>query len=144
MRNVAKAKVIETLAKGLSPSAAAAAAGVARQTIYQWRDTDAAFAEAWDSAWDQGTDLIEDIALRRASVGTQRPVFQGGKQVGTVQEFSDNLLLATLARRRETWRQGKVKMEITGKDGGPVQVQHVRARIAGKLAALGGPESDAK
>jgi hypothetical protein len=133
-----KAEVVATLAKGLSPAAAATAAKVHRSTIYTWREADAAFAAAWDAAYDAGTDVIEDIALKRATVGVQKPVFQGGRQVGTVQEYSDALILATLGRRREQWRAAKTKVELSGKDGGPVLVQTVRERIARKLAALGG------
>ena len=143
LRAAAKRQILETLAKGLSPVAAAKAAGVAYSTIWTWKREDAAFSAAWDEAFEQGTDVLEDIALKRATVGNQRPVYQGGKQVGTVQEFSDHLLLATLARRREAWRQSKTKVELSGKDGGPVQVHHVRALIAEKLAALaGGPVND--
>lgn len=45
---------------------AAAAAGITRQTAYTWRKTDPEFAEAWESALEDGVDELEAEAKRRA------------------------------------------------------------------------------
>ena len=60
------------LAAGKSVAAAAAAAGIARRTVYGWRDNDAAFAAAWDDAWEMGTDKLEDLALQGAEQGSEK------------------------------------------------------------------------
>lgn len=49
---------------------------------------------------EEGTDLLEDEAQRRARDGTQKPIYQGGKKVGIVNEYSDTLLIFLLKARR--------------------------------------------
>lgn len=63
---------LAALAAGKSVAAAAAAAGVARRTAYNWRDSDAAFAAAWDEAFEAGTDRLEDLALQAAEAGSEK------------------------------------------------------------------------
>jgi hypothetical protein len=43
-----------------------------------------------------GADALEDEANRRAREGVERPVYQGGKFVGAIREFSDTLLIFLL------------------------------------------------
>ena len=62
----------QALAAGKSVAAAAAAAGVARRSVYAWREGDATFAAAWDEAWEIGTDKLEDLALAGAEAGSER------------------------------------------------------------------------
>src|SRR5258708_5466962 len=80
---------LKELAEGGSWSAAAAAAGVSRRTPYKWRDADPAFTAEVDEAEETGTDLLEDAAMHRAVRGVKRPVYQRGKLVGHVTEYSD-------------------------------------------------------
>ena len=137
-RALAQQTFLDSLSKGLSPTAAANLAKISRQTAYTWRSQDADFDAKWNEAIEAGTDLLEDVAHKRATIGVLRPVFQQGKQVGAVTEYSDQLLLAALAKRRADWRQSKHRIELTGAGGGPVQIEAVRSRIAGKLAAITG------
>src|SRR5579883_342376 len=95
-----RAASLAALAAPGSVSRAARLAGVPRRTAYDWRAADEAFGKAWDEALERGTDVLEDEAVRRASEGTLRPVFQGGKKVGTVREYSDLLLIFMLKARR--------------------------------------------
>lgn len=113
-------------------------AGVAYATPYRWRADDPAFAAAWDEAFQAGTNVFEDEARRRAVEGVERPVFQAGKLVGHVREYSDNVLIRFLERRDASWRQAKSQIEVTGANGGPIQIEAVRSRVLGKLAALAG------
>lgn len=85
-----------------------------RQTAYDRRATDSAFAAMWDAALEKGTDALEDEAIRRASLGTERPVYQGGKKVGTVQEFSDTLLIFMLKARRPEKFKDRHQHDIAG------------------------------
>ena len=82
--------------------------------------------------------MFEDTARRRAVEGTERPVFQAGKLVGHTREYSDNMLIRFLERRDASWRQAKSQIEVTGAGGEPIQVEAVRTRVLGKLAALAG------
>lgn len=89
--------------------------GISRQTAYDWRAADPKFAEAWEVAVELGTDSLEDEAIRRARVGTDKPVYQGGELVGHVREFSDTLMIFMLkARRPGKYREDRnFKGEIT-------------------------------
>lgn len=94
------------LAAGSSVAGACRAAGYARSTVYDWRKGDAAFRDAWAHAREEGTDLLEDEAIRRASVGLEKPVYYQGRQIGTTRDPSDRLLIFLLqARRPEIYRE---------------------------------------
>ena len=74
--------------------------------------------EAYQAAVNDALDSLEEEARRRAHDGWQEPVYQGGKQVGTVQRFSDNLLMFLLkGKRPEVFRE---RFEHTGANGGPM------------------------
>lgn len=123
---------LDALAEGKSPTYAAMAAGIDRTTAYYWRNEDESFAARWLEAADQGIDKMEDEAHRRAVHGVERPVFQGGIEVGRVQEYSDSLMTLMLKGRR-----GKVyntdRVEHTGEGGKPiahsVEVEFVSAKV---------------
>lgn len=91
-------KFLLALANGWSVSKGAKAAGVPRRTVYNWRDDDEIFAADWDHAIEQGTDALEDEAIRRG--------FKG----------SDTLLIFTLkARRPEKFKdRSHVDVDLLG------------------------------
>lgn len=62
----AKAEFVAVVGRGLSVTAAAAVAGIARATAYTWRRDDAAFRRAWDAAETDGLDVLEDKVLQAA------------------------------------------------------------------------------
>lgn len=117
----ARAKFLAVLSKGGSITAAAAKAGMSRRGCYDWRDNDAAFAQAWEDAYEEGSDRLEDEAMRRARDGTLKPVYQQGKMVGKVREYSDHLMNTMLKARRPERFKERVAAEHTGKGGGPIQ-----------------------
>lgn len=104
---------LDTLSDGGHISNAAKAAGLPRRTVYNWRKTDDTFRDAWDEALDLGTDALEDEAIRRALYGVEKPVYQGGKKVGMVQEYSDGLMQFLLKGRRP--EKYKDRVEQTAK-----------------------------
>ena len=111
-------KFLAALGVGKSIAAAARAAGVGRQTVYDWRDTDPAFAIRWDGSLETGTDYLEDLALKQAKKGSER------------------LLLALLrARRPERYARSLLEhsgsLETILRDAG--------GTLDAKLARLGQP-----
>jgi hypothetical protein len=94
-------------------------AGICRPVAYGWRK-DEAFAARWEAAVDRGTDALEDEAVRRAHEGVERPVYQGGKRVGLVREYSDTLLIFMLKARRPERFKDRSETAVTGKNGGPI------------------------
>lgn len=107
-----KEKFLSELRKGSSVTGAAVKAGRARQYCYEVKDKDAAFAVAWDSAVEEGTDLLEDEAYRRACKGTQRPVYHQGEQCGVVQEYSDTLMIFLLKGRRPDKYRENIRFDV--------------------------------
>jgi len=51
-------------------------------------------------------DLLEEKARRRGYDGVVEPVYQGGKEVGTIRKHSDHWLMVFLrAKRRESFSE---------------------------------------
>lgn len=106
-------------------SRAAEIAGVSRQIHYHWLKEDTDYEEAFMQADQQACDRLEQEARRRAVEGVTKPVYQGGKQVGTVQEYSDTLLIFLLKGARPEKYKDRLQQEVVGKDGIPLEVSFV-------------------
>lgn len=106
---------LQSLASGDTISMAAHKAGVTRRVAYNLRQRDDAFAEAWNQAYEDGADVLEQEALRRAVHGTLKPVYQQGQQVGEIREYSDNLLILLLKGRKPERYRDRVDFTSAGK-----------------------------
>jgi len=92
-----------------------------RRHVYDWLEDDPAFAEAFGHSRERAVDLAEQELRRRGIAGVDRPVFQGGKRVGTIREYSDACLIFYLkGRRKDVFGE---KRELSGPDGGPIRTQ---------------------
>jgi hypothetical protein len=97
---------LKTLAETAVFASACKVAQVDPRTARRHRRKDPDFAERWDEALELALDLMELEARRRALHGTERPVYQGGKLVGTIREYSDTLMIFLLkAYRPERFRE---------------------------------------
>lgn len=94
---------VRVLAETCNVTEAARQAGVGRRTVYEWRDTDPAFAAAWSDAEEAAADKLEQVAFERASAGQ-----------------SDRMLEILLKAHRPKYRD-KQGLELTG-DGLKVTV----------------------
>lgn len=127
-----KRRFLRAFSYNANLTAAAKAAGIARQTPYKWRDEDPEFAAAMEEAEQESIDRLEAHAFRLAYEGVQRVRHSAGKVVrnddGTPYietEYSEGMLALLLkARRPERYKERAVH-EITGKGGGPVAVDVV-------------------
>ncbi len=91
---------LQLLAQGHTPGFAAKVVKISRSAAYKWREEDAAFAEDWRDAVNQGFDRLEDEAWRRGVEGVLKPVRYRGKVIGHIRKYSDKLLVLLLKRRR--------------------------------------------
>jgi len=105
---------INHLIETANVSSGAKLAGVARKTVYKFKDArndtgdllHPEFAEAWDEAVEEGTDNLVEEARRRAKDGIEKPVgWYQGVSGGTVQEYSDSLLMFLIKARRPEYRE---------------------------------------
>lgn len=93
------------------------------QTFYRQREADPEFARAWDEALDMARASIERELHRRGVEGVDKPVFWQGREIGTVKEYSDVLLLARIRKLDPDYRPqqriehgGTVKVKPIGLD----------------------------
>lgn len=102
------AKFFRELSRSGSVTLASERSGIRRYTLYRMRSNDEKFAKRWDRHLSLGIDRLQDDALRRAVDGVERPVWRGGKKVGTVQQYDNRLLQFLLrAHRPEIYAEKK-------------------------------------
>jgi len=123
--------VCDELAKGNTYAYAAGVAQISTSTLYKWLNeprTDGKegpndFRLACDMAENAGTDVMEQEAIRRAIHGVQKPVFYKGKQLCSIREYSDTLLIFLLNGRRP--EKFKYNVDHKHKHEGKVDHNHV-------------------
>lgn len=109
-----KAAFVEALRESPNVSAAAKAAGMNRQYVYEARGADPLFAVAWDDALAEAVDALEAEVFRRATKGTRRPVYYKGSECGAYREFSDALAMFLLKSHRAAVYRDRVSSEHSG------------------------------
>ncbi len=100
-------------------------AGIHRSTHYDWLENDPEYAEAFAHAEDHAAERLEQEARRRAVEGVEKPVYQGGRQVGVVREYSDTLLIFLLKGAKPEKYQERSRTEIAGANGEPLTIRFV-------------------
>lgn len=111
--NRARERFLSVYAECGNISTAAAAAGVNRSAVYKWQEHDDTFVAAMKQAESHATELLEKEAWRRARDGFAEPVYQHGKLVGTVQRYSDALLVFLLKARAPERYRDRVDVSVT-------------------------------
>lgn len=89
--------------------AALDAAGIDRKELSARLQTDPEFEKVYKRAFDDGLDSMEDEVVRRAMLGVDEPVYQGGLLVGHKTRYSDTLLMFYLEACRKKFKQGDVE-----------------------------------
>lgn len=118
-----KAVFLDALSRTASVTKACILTKIPRRTVYEWRLADEAFKKQWDDAIELSIDALEDEAVRRAFEGVRKPVFQGGKRVGHIQEYSDTLLIFMLKGRRPERFKDRAVIDHGNKDEKPFVVE---------------------
>lgn len=94
------------LAETCNVTKSAGMIGASRQQMHYLRRRDKDFAKDWASAIEEATDTLEAAARGRAIDGHERPIYQGGKLVGTETVYSDRMTEILLkAHRPEKFRE---------------------------------------
>lgn len=102
---------------------------VSRDIHYRWLREDEDYADRFQAAKDDFADRLEAEARRRAIDGVQRYVVSAGKLVYDEEGrpliehvYSDSLLSQMLKAHRRELYGDRSTHEITGKDGGAMEV----------------------
>lgn len=119
-----EAAFLRVLARRGNVSDACKQADINRGTAYARREAEPEFDRLWKEAEKQASDSLEEEAWKRATEGTDKPIFYKGEKVGAVTEFSDALLMFLLKgnkpekfkERTETEHSGKVVIEVEYQD----------------------------
>lgn len=106
--------------KVVSITRAAQIAGIDRDVHYDWKKNDPEYAAEFEECQAVAWTVLEDEAIRRASEGVQKPVYQGGKRVGYVQEYSDTLLIFLMKGAMPDKYRERFVTEHTGPKGTPL------------------------
>jgi hypothetical protein len=109
----AKASFLADYAKHGNVGHACDMARIHRSTIYRWLEHDEEFLMLHHQAREDYCDSLRHEIYRRAHTGVLKPVYQGGKKVGQVREYSDTLLIFESKARMPEYRE-KVQLEQTG------------------------------
>lgn len=112
-KRVWQKKFVERLRQCGCVTTACRKANISRCVAYELRNQDEAFKAEWDEALEEATDSLELAARHRAVDGIAKPVYQGGTNVGVVQEYSDSLLMFLLRAHRPD------KFRDNNRDGRP-------------------------
>lgn len=142
-------RFLTVLGQSANVSLACEAARIDRSTAYKERSRNPDFSAQWKQAIESAVDDLEAEAWRRAKEGVEKPIFQGGKQVGAIKEYSDALTIALLkAHRPEKYRENfktEAAPSETSNNGAitdPMDlVLEIRNRLPGFLAALPKPRT---
>jgi hypothetical protein len=136
IRHPQKRAMLAAYTETANISRSAAAAEIDRTTHYVWMREDADYRAAFESAKEIAVDSLEDEAIRRAKDGLLKPVYQGGKLVGHIQEYSDTLMIFLLKGARPEKYRERFDTHLSGKDGGPVEMNVNREQLLGRISSL--------
>jgi len=128
-----KKDFLDLLAQTGNVSQSAEAVGTTRYTVYRARKADPEFAAAWDEAVEVAVIALEDEARRRAYEGVEEPVFYKGEVCGSIQRYSDTLLIFLLKGHKPDKYRDKSHVELTGRDGGPIETRDATLEELKKL-----------
>lgn len=108
-----KELLLASIASGLTLKDAVEAAGISnRRRVLELRHADPSFAEAYEQAWEDGTDVMRGEARRRAVDGVDEAIVSAGKILGSQKVYSDRLLERLLASRDPNWRNNPPSVHI--------------------------------
>src|SRR5574341_2636416 len=91
---------------------AARACHISVERHYKWLRGDPDYPSRFAEAGKVAADNLVREATRRAIEGVDKPVYQGGKMVGTIREYSDTLLIFLLKGALPDVYRERVSMTI--------------------------------
>jgi hypothetical protein len=133
------------------PTAAARAVGISRQAAFERRASDADFDAAWTRIADGHTDQLENVMMKRAILGDQKPVIRKGETVAgpdgkpLMEATFDTCLQWNLLRCRRAATYNRAPGD--GEGGAGQSARENAAKLREALAGMGetvpaAPEGD--
>ena len=122
LKSVKLAAVIRELSKHGNVSQALRKAKASRSWVYEKRQLDREFSDAFNDARDCGIEVLKDEAHRRAYEGVEEPVFYQGEEVARIRKYSDTLLMFLIKQADPTYREA-YNVDIGAAGGRPFLFQ---------------------
>ena len=97
-----RAAFLEHLAITSSVKKSMTVAGIAKSTLYSWKNNDPDFEVAWMKALAEGYALLEMEMLERARAGVERKIFYHGEHRETVRDYDHKTALVLLRMHKES------------------------------------------
>lgn len=139
-----RALFLQALADTCNVTMACHAAGMSSGAIYPLRKRDPAFRAQWTDALREGYSRLEAALLDRAINGIERPVMYGGKQVASVQHYSDAWGMKMLAHHRvvaASTDPGSISPDVAAEARAKIEARiamiHRKQARAAEIAASG-------
>lgn len=142
LRHVKKRLFLEAFRQTGIILAGIRAAGINLRTHYRWLERDVLYAAAFEDAKQEALEILEAEARRRALNGVEKPIYYRGERVGSMQEYSDTLLILLLKAGKPDVYRERFRDEIPDSDAALIEAgAKALARI--KAASAGaGPEPE--
>lgn len=128
-----QSQFLEALRNSCNVSRSCELVGISSATAYNLKRDFPSFAEKWQEAIDYAADTLEESARNRA-LGMQEAVYHQGVVVGHKTVYSDAMTALLLRAHRPQKFRDNASVEMTGKDGGPIQMSDVEK--AAKINAI--------
>ena len=124
-----EAAFLAALAESSNVAMSLRTSGLGETAVYRRRAHYAEFAAKWSAALREGYLKLEGEMLGRALAGVEKPVWHGGKQIGTVTEYNDRTALALLNAHRAS---------VIGTRDAPatVPIEELRTRLKARLGEM--------
>jgi hypothetical protein len=110
----ARETFLETLRQSCNVAESCRAAGLARRSVYEWRDADPEFMADWLEAEAEAVDKLEREAWRRGAEGYDEPVIFQGVITDSYKKYSDRMLEILLKGHRPERFKERIAAEHSG------------------------------
>lgn len=87
-----------------------------------WKGEEYTFAQAWEEAIENSTQMFEKEALRRAFKGCKRDIYYKGVVVGEYYDYSDTLAIFMLKSRRPRVYRDNYDLNLGGSGNEPIKI----------------------
>lgn len=128
-RSKAMLLFIESLKVDPNVTLACDQAEIGRTVAYEWRDKYPEFGKEWDTALERTKDVARSSIYKRGIIGWDEPLVSVGKlvrdengEVVMVRKWSDPLA-ALYAKSNLPEYKEKQRIELTGKNDGPIEIE---------------------
>jgi hypothetical protein len=117
--------IVELITAGSGIVAACDAVGIKPSTLRYWRLHDPLFDKACEDAWQAKVENVEEILRNRLIKGVEKPIVYQGAITDSYVDYPHEIAgLVMKGLDPDTYgNNGVRKIELTGKDGAPIQHQ---------------------